>query len=142
MSNEAHKTNYKGFKMSAFIVSEQHINAILTASITCPIMNGKSLAEINKIGKMLWNENHKSVNYRYKDSEKCPPYKFKTWFTCYAQAVKLLDCLDYQSCEHNSYEDSKTKKFIDELKIQLKTKALLESPRDYEALYNTSHWSI
>ena len=57
----------------------------------------------------LKRENIRSVNYRYKESSRFSPVKLSAIsdadmarYTMH-DALKLLECIDYQSCEHPTY---------------------------------------
>lgn len=103
--------------MSAFIVSKKHIDAICEY-VVLNKKNGYGIPDDpNELGHVLWRENHRSVNSRYRERGKTPEYKFeKTDLrTSAADFMKLLHCLDYQSCEHKSYERSKARRYIREL---------------------------
>lgn len=132
--------------MSAFIVSQQHIDAICTAAITYPDYGvawqaaDTSWRKLNKgdpldaIGHMLWEENVASVSYRYDDCEDGdwpgpigltidqvrayrhqPPKRLPT----VVEALKLLNCYEYQSCEHDGWETSEASAFIKGLRRAL-----------------------
>lgn len=90
-----------------------------------------SYCTCDALGKMLWNENHRSVAYRYPDEqdgwlgtdhEDVALYRYQ-----HSQAPKLsavgalkaIRCLDYQSCEHPQWEDSEAKRFLDVLTLNL-----------------------
>lgn len=91
--------------MSAYIVEKEHIDYLVKAIIKYGLRT-----DANQVGKMLWTENIKSVNYRY--SETTPPYEYK-----YSEApeiepvqlIKSIHCYEYQSCEHPSWEDSESR---------------------------------
>lgn len=107
--------------MSAFIVSKKHIDAICEYVVRNK-KNGYGIPEDpSELGQILWRENHRSVNSRYKEREKTPEYKFETTDLCITAAgfMKLLHCLDYQSCEHKSYDRSKAHKYIRELAFRV-----------------------
>ena len=126
--------------MSAFVVSKKQIDLILTFAIMKGfyfdrMMNPSNMYKVTEenasdIGQMLWDENHRSVNYRYKEDESTPSYTFKkTYIYSYSKEVwneqtktmerrtlesninalsmiNFLKCLDYQSCEHPEYKGS------------------------------------
>jgi hypothetical protein len=127
--------------MSAFIVGKPHIDALVTVAVHGPkdgegrwdsfryyYHDGKShdvnTAAANAIGSMLWQENYASVEYRYPDTADLPgpcdltaaevlTYHWqKTRIPTIAEAIKALDCYEYQSCEHPGWETSQAKAFI------------------------------
>ena len=132
--------------MSAFIVSKQHIDAICSAALTYPKWGihwcvedepWKQLRrgdEPSRVGQMLWHTNVASVATRYDD---CAPGKWPgptglTLDTVLAyryqpprsvptvvEALKLLDCYEYQSCEHEEWESSEARNFVESLRRAL-----------------------
>lgn len=96
--------------MSAYLCNYETINGIVNfatsfgkESLDVRLANGSYRKFTpDEIGAELWTENLKSVNARYRESEKLPhPYKFK--FNPYVTAIvciKLIHCVQYQSCEH------------------------------------------
>lgn len=89
--------------MSAFIVSKDHIDVLVNALLEADLV---AEAKADAVGKELWDENHRSVNYRYGESTATPDYVF-------TKADQPLDpshvmaaaqCYDYQSCEHGGWE--------------------------------------
>ena len=130
--------------MSCHIVSNKQINAIMTASLTCKVMYNKGFEEIQRIGLALWQVNHDSFNARYGDNVVCPEYKFKTWFTSYVQAFKLVESLEYQSCECEDWQELYMRQVILTLKKQIKEKALLECGSEvrFQELYEKADWSL
>jgi hypothetical protein len=127
--------------MSAFIVSKIHIDSIITIASLQTCNSVKEI--INKyknfdlIGQILWNENHKSVNYRYNENHPTPTYSFRYKFVDLGQALKAIDCLDYQSCEHPDYQESEAKKILDILE-----QALLSKMKNSHPQYEKAAWSI
>lgn len=103
--------------MSAYIVSHDHIDAILTAyrhfvnSYDCP-----NVGEATIIGRDLLHENSKSVAYRYNEEVdngwadyNFEPVKNDLTVLSPVQLIKLCDCLDHQSCEHPEWDESPAK---------------------------------
>jgi hypothetical protein len=126
--------------MSAFYVSKKTIDCIITTAIVgasdsepgwYPAHLGAQQIDLfnaSRIGAVLWNENLISILYRYprdKSSDYDAPedYKFQTQpKVSTAQAIKLIDCYAYQSCEHDGWETSASAKFCNELRGQLTSK--------------------
>lgn len=106
--------------MSAFIVSKEHIDYIMTAYQNSENKyykesdkNYYTNAQAEQDGQMLWAENFLSVNHRYKKSDYAPVYKFdKIKNINYLQTLKFIHCLDYQSCETDNYNQSEAQKLI------------------------------
>ena len=121
--------------MSAWIVTKAHIDALMTAALDYGAINGygthkSELDEADKIGAMLWRENHKSVNHRYNENIPVPEYHYQRRAVPLTpvEVVKAVHCLEYQSCEHKGWERSKARKFL-----QILTNAVLHKLPGYEA---------
>jgi hypothetical protein len=125
--------------MSAFFVGCDHINAMLTAAkelkmyVATPGTDHWHPADLatgdiwTEIGKALMVENQKSLASRYPDDWQeffegfeVEDYKFEedNYFTVYRKltdAIHLVRCYEYQSCEHDGWEDSWAHKFCQRL---------------------------
>jgi hypothetical protein len=108
--------------MSAFIVSEYHIDFLITAAIRLEVLRDDDFKAASEVGQQLVNENYASCNYRYSGEYGTPeqytftPSKLQTMRPTPAVAVlKAIDCLDYQSCEHKGWETSDAKEFLAQL---------------------------
>lgn len=109
--------------MSAYQVTDLHINALVTWAITRP---GDSMGTnyfwegagryINKgtaprIASVLFAQNVRSVNARYQDSDPAHGFKFAPAlgllsYLSAVQIIKACHCLEYQSCETDDYEST------------------------------------
>jgi len=102
----------------------------------------------NTLGELLLKENLSSILYRYPDTKNNPdnlpgpadsywskPYKFppNTKRLTIIQALKALDCYEYQSCEHLEWEASAAHKFC----INFRTALIAFLPG-----YEEAAWSI
>ena len=145
--------------MSAFIVSHEHIDAICAAASTYPdygltwqstearksLLKGESL---DPIGQMLWHENMVSVSYRYHEddpsempgptgltADKLLSYRYRRpkKIPTPVEALKLIHCYAYQSCEHDEWNTSEAKAFCDALEADL----IRHVPG-----YDAAHWGI
>ena len=96
--------------MSAFIVSEKHINTLVTWASKngivckgCPVKGHEQ-----GFATMLYRQNVRSVNYRY--NEDTPFYGIRYEPTKVEaikenlQIVKACNCYDYQACETDNYD--------------------------------------
>jgi hypothetical protein len=116
--------------MSAFQCSDSHLNAMLHyfRSTGGRMHNalrlyayGKSVelgpwhedATWIKAMMILYDENLRSLNARYKDSEPDAPfaprsyvYNFGVQPLSAVEAIKACQCYDYQACETNDYEQT------------------------------------
>lgn len=121
--------------MSAFVVTEAHIRAIISAVVaashlssklyvsgavgetTGPIYDLTSIKTLNEIGRTLWAANVDSVLHRYPD-DKPDEHDDPATFTFRAvrvpplQALKLIQCLDYQSCELDEWPHSLARRIL------------------------------
>ena len=65
--------------------------------------------DADEIGRILWTENYRSVNYRYNESRPCPAFTAKYFlnnlFTPAAIFRKAFS-LEYQSCECDDYYET------------------------------------
>lgn len=132
----------KGESMSAFIVDKSHINAIIQAGLHYPhrdharwFYDGKwhELNELtaNQTGQMLLDENVKAVSIRYPDDEvtNLPGVTDAEWIIPFThhftkvptpiQAIKLIECLEYQSCEDTEWKNTEAFSFCQYFKEQL-----------------------
>lgn len=94
-----------------------------------------------RVGAMLWAENYRSVNHRYNEDETEDPYQFERYngpvkLTPRAM-VKLLDCYEYQSCEHPEWEDSEAHRFCLALR-----RRILSQIVERHAEYESAPWGI
>jgi hypothetical protein len=130
--------------MSAFLVSDSHLDAIVTAAIfgpaevrsyperwspprfgrvgglRCEPSNGSAL------GLALLRENEASLAARYPGRWGTPAdgYSYMQDFSSFARlpalaVLKLIDCYQYQSCEHDGWEASDAAFFCTKLRESL-----------------------
>jgi hypothetical protein len=129
--------------MSAYIVSENHIIYLVAAALSSRISRGahgkftwwnKEPKEITQwdpvnaaaFASELWQENVKSVNYRYPndpapiDLFTITPNKLDDMLNAWdfepVQVLKAANCLEYQSCEHPEWEESIALSFLNRLR--------------------------
>ena len=100
--------------MSAMIVTDSHINFILSAAASQVNM---SRDEWSEIGQSLVNENYRSVNYLYREDEE--PHEYRFWVDKFepdvksiVAALKAIQGFEYQSCEHPDYFESEAAKTL------------------------------
>lgn len=117
--------------MSAWIVSKAHIDVLIHA------MGRRELLTMSPdaAGWMLWDENHQSVNYRYGESEPTPTYAYappvETWTS--SELLKILNCFDYQTCEHPGWKGSETAQFCEDLEAALVREGAGSTGEEYDA---------
>lgn len=114
--------------MSAFIVSDTHINSLVryasrhklsvyfNRQLGFPFGKERLNAHDNEqaIAQILLDENVRSVNYRYRDNEVMSiTYDRGAPILTAIQAIKAAQCLRYQSCECDDFEESIAFKLIE-----------------------------
>lgn len=121
--------------MSAFLVDRDHITFLTMAALNSSAGHGedfsysyggerhyirsRDIPEAVRVANVLWAENARSVNYRYKDSshiedEEAPRYTkvplvrgvALTHPTKPGPVLNAIDCLEYQSCECPDWEQT------------------------------------
>lgn len=145
--------------MSAFTVSPEHIDALLTAAVAwserCRIewvkpnsprddFDGLShvglpwrqfnFCHADQIGQMLVDENYRSVNHRYREQDEAYHYEFRMLSGKPDPKIVLqaIRCFQYQACECPDFEQTEAFAFTE----MLKNHALSELLRDVPG------WSI
>ena len=108
--------------MSAFIVNDYHINALVTYGLQAKAeyWTGKERVRFSEdtawaLASKLYRANVKSVNFRYGDRNRTTGFKYapvKISHLSAADIVKACDCLDYQSCELASWDRSEARKIL------------------------------
>lgn len=84
--------------MSAFIVEDRVINNVLSGVSRLEYYKLKK--SLKALGQSFLDLNYESVNYRYSSNAFPRSFKHETILPCsWAQALKSLRCLIYQSCE-------------------------------------------
>lgn len=100
--------------MSAYVVDLNHI-AYLVQAAGLPSIEAEQQA-----GQMLWDENVKSVRYRYPkhtvDREVYPVDTPRFPGFDPVQVIKACECYAYQSCEPPEWEESDAYAFVEGLK--------------------------
>ena len=129
--------------MSAFICSDKHIGALVrwasehkvTAYHGVPGRTYEVRGNEQDIGDILFQENVKSVNYRYKEDDPVEPFIYPE--DCpHLSAVeiyKLAQSLEYQSCEHPEWNASLAKEIV----RSIQSEAVHRTPG-----YEFAKWSI
>lgn len=113
--------------MSAFIVSRDHIWFLVQAHDTLDTWKsgGTDYAELAEAGQMLWDENIRSVEYRYSGSDddhsdcQYGKHEIRSIPSPKVEPVAVLKacaCFDYQACETDDYHETKAAKWIDRLR--------------------------
>lgn len=128
--------------MSAFIVTDKHINTLVTfaglrnvsASYGNPTRSIAVAGNEQAIAELLLAENTRSVNYRYKESDPVAPinFIFENSFNVVG-ILKACTCLQYQSCETDDYETTAAYALLRAIREQ----AVTELPG-----YTDADWAI
>lgn len=105
--------------MSCWMVPKEHIDMLLTAARACkerPSGVG-SKEECSATGQMLWDANRRSVNERYGEEKKAPRYQFEAipGKVRWGDAAQGIRCLEYQSCDAESWAGCSAAKWLEEL---------------------------
>ena len=134
--------------MSCWIVSKEHIDLLVSAGAEMTGMDP------DELGKMLWEENHNSVNSHYTEQQAVPPYTFepppetvknngKVQPVSPVVLIKAINCYEYQSCEHEGWEVSKAHEFCKDLKKSLfPNKVMTEEQLRELPGYDDAPWGI
>ena len=102
--------------MSAWLCSDRHINSIVTWAFKNHRHFYARDTDWEAMAQALLDENYKSVNHRYNETDK--PHSI-VWTTAKSktltavECIKACHCLNYQSCEHDGWESSLAKAFLD-----------------------------
>ena len=114
--------------MSAYIVEKELVLFLAQAASEYQIkwINGNgewqnitktaSQSQTNALAQRLWDENIRSVNYRYQETNNPKEFIIKkiehqgTYDIDPIQVLKSIHCLQYQSCETSDWE--KTEEYI------------------------------
>jgi hypothetical protein len=110
--------------MSAYVVDKETIDKLIAGGLRAELFMPCD-ATVN--GQMLWRENVISVAYRYnlatRDATELAEYEAAveayTFEPCAPTAREIdsaIDCLDYQSCEHEGWEASEACKLLQQLR--------------------------
>ena len=129
--------------MSAWTVSKKHIDLLVTLAAQEELLGGKTETEF---GQILWDENYRSVNYRYSEQTPSPHYEFEpfdlTTIPVISQ-IKQVGCYDYQSCETDDYQSTPAGLFVETLETLLRAK-LPDRPKEVSDHpgYDVAPWGI
>lgn len=100
-------------KMSAFIVSDNHILSLVSAA-----QKWMDIPDPQMIVDILIAENYRSVNHRYRN-ERGEPHRIvykRVPLLSPVVIIKACNCYDYQACETNDYKKSGAAAFIDNIR--------------------------
>lgn len=111
--------------MSAYVVDKDLIDRLVAAGLRAKLFGAE---EASEQGRMLWRENVVSVSHRYnlptRDATELAAYERDVEAYAYEpcaptgpQIAADIDCLDYQSCEHEEWLDSAAYGLLKNLRI-------------------------
>jgi hypothetical protein len=118
----------KEYKMSAYVVSDKHIDALLTFAdrprYQAPdyyYRGDKRVTfydNLDAIGQALLNQNYASVNHRYQELNTPPEYRYTRFNRILSpvEAIKACDCYKYQACENEGHEKTEAWTIIEHIR--------------------------
>ena len=123
--------------MSAYVVDKELIDKLIAAGLQAELFMPCD-ATVN--GAMLWRENVVSVAYRYslatRDATELAEYerdveayKFTPCAFTPREIDEAIDCLDYQSCEHDEWEASEACFLLQQLRVAYPSRTKLRAGR-------------
>lgn len=124
--------------MSAWIVSQNHIRALVTGAVKFGVVPSE-VAE--KFGNVLTLANVLSVNYRYNERTEPETYTHEDVHLDSLSLLKQVRCYDYQTCEHPSWEKCETKKFLDSLEAKIVASLPMVDPFGSQ-MYRDAPWGV
>lgn len=130
--------------MSAWIVSKAHIDCLVQSLAMEGII---SFADANNIGRELWRENHRSINYRYSERGRAPKYTFTGIEAPLDPGIVLKQtrCYWYQTCERPDFERSVSARLVEQLETALLGRlgyADMTDFREHDPRWNSAPWGI
>lgn len=128
--------------MSAYIVSNETINCIVNGMIDNRVIDTMSAI---KVGQELYNQNAKSLNYRYDEDNEAPKFQFARRGVLFEiEGVPVLydannvytdndiygciQCWMYQSCEDPDHRDSYAWRYVERLERKIIDKKFPDYP--------------
>jgi hypothetical protein len=119
--------------MSAYVVDKETIDTLIAGALRAKLFGQD---EANEKGQMLWRENVVSVAYRYslatRNAAELAEYEGDVeaynYTPCDPTGETIdaaIDCLDYQSCEHDGWLASAAYALLSDLRIAFPAKPKL-----------------
>jgi|HubBroStandDraft_5_1064220.scaffolds.fasta_scaffold69458_2 hypothetical protein len=123
--------------MSAYVVDKETIDTLIAGALRAKLFG---LDEATANGQMLWRENVTSVSFRYnlptRDATELAEYEgdveayeFTPCDPTGPAIDSAIDCLDYQSCEHDGWEASAACALLRNLRIAFPAAPPVPTPR-------------
>lgn len=139
--------------MSAYIVSDNHIN-VIASYFASPIHGNGLWSDVtgewgyltpdvaHLLAHVLHHENVRSVDHRYRENNGDEMYQFTYIRDAHSiykpeEIAQALDGLEYQSCEREDYHQSEAWKYMNAMR-----KHLLREIADREIPEDVSYWHI
>ena len=133
--------------MSAWNVSDKHINSILSWGINNEVFlhiykTVLTAENALKFARILRKENQHSITCRYGNPDVLDPIKFnlvdldECGFNC-VTILKLCDCYVYQACESDDYKESRAISIVNCIRAAIITEMSSEL-----AGWNEAPWGI
>ena len=116
--------------MSAYVVDKETIDTLIAGALRARLFG---IDEASEKGQMLWRENVTSVSFRYnlptRDATELAQYEGDVeaypYEACDPTGETIdaaIDCLDYQSCEHDGWEASAAYSLLKSIRIAFPAK--------------------
>lgn len=106
--------------MSAFVCQDAVFHALVSYAESCErcrLPFGQIIDFRNdqqKVGQILLDENYRSVNHRYAESDEAPYYYFKRFKQLKpVEILSLCSYYSYQSCETENWPETPAYRLID-----------------------------
>jgi len=129
-------------------VSEKHILAVANEYVCRVDLGGRRRTDsddipmIMVVAKLLWSANVRSINARYNTTHRRGRINAKNINSAIYSVdaiLKLIDCLDYQSCEFDGWDRCKAKAMLTLLEYDL----VYSGAASRDSLdYNNAEWCI
>jgi hypothetical protein len=134
--------------MSAWVVSKRHIDLLVTAIVRSESVDTGGLSR-DEIGRWLWRENVRSVNYRYSERDRTPAYRYRAYeLPHYLAILKQVECYQYQACERPDWPQSTAYRWTTALRELLAQQAAVQYPEasffpgEAPAEYEAAPWGV
>ena len=93
---------------------------------------------VQQMGQVLVNENYRSVNERYNDSDIPFEYQYTYKPESLLQVLKSVNCLDYQSCETDNWNQTDAYEILDHVKDSILQNLIQQTGKQRE--YELAEW--
>ena len=118
--------------MSAWIVSSAHIDVLVQAGVQFGIVEPG--ADLTALGKTLWTENFRSVNYLYGERHQRPRYAYAPTELGLdpVKVYKTVGCYEYQTREHPTWKTSAAYAYCERLTAAVSAQITAWEPSRHE----------